>query len=1005
MSPARSGFVSNAVERGSKVVTTLVEELSRARRFSFCVSFILESGVACLKGELAKYLEAGLTGRILTSDYLYVTQPAALRHLLELDGIEVRMYSTLGRRAGGFHSKGYMFSRDDDGKAVSIMIGSANMSQAALTSNREWNAFVESDVDSDFVRGVIEEFEHLWSHERTQPLARCLDEYERRYNAYHAGEKHRVTALEIEELPPEPVPRGVVPTPNPMQEAFVGRLLELERMGEEKALLIAATGTGKTYAAAFGVKALRAERFLFVAHRREILEQAREAFTRVLGEDFPTACFVGSGAERYEGEPGVFATVQTLTRSGRLASFPPEYFDVVVVDEAHHATAGTYKAVTNHFRPRFLLGLTATPERGDAADVFARFDHNVAYEIRLSDALEEGMLCDFHYYGLTDIEFEGDEDAARDFARLSSPQRLRHILEGVRCYRTKSTRPRGLVFCSSLEEADWLARAFTAAGEPAVMLSGRNSPEERLRAVEALERDGDEGLRYIMTVDVFNEGVDIRRVNQIVFLRPTESPVVFTQQLGRGLRRCGGKPYVSVVDFISNYKSNYLIPIALSGDRSYEKSQLRRWVRGGSPLTPGSSTIQFSRLARERVLRSLDGVNLNSARILREGLFELYRRLDRVPSLLDYLHQDVMHPGKFLENKLGRGLSYWSWAVGEINRDRRRRGRTLLPATGFSGEEEKMLVFAGRYFGSARRPGEGVLLSAVARGEERPLEDVLREALEKACPKGVPAHEVDSTLACLDGSFWKGKPDVPVLIERIDGHYHPSRTWRAAVGRNPALKSALAELGAFITAEARRREAERYLDTEFVLHQEYNYEEVERLLGWRTFLNGGAVGGYAYDGDSRTLPVFINYEKLDDAVGYGDVFLSKDRLKAHSKGGRGLGSADVAKIYGRPPFEDRRLFLFVRKKTHSGSGEVQRFIFLGELDTVGGPVPETAPDGKGGSKPVFAIEYRLETPLTDELFTYFNDEGDVLVNAQSHTSTATDEDAGNVVDEIPSTPN
>lgn len=298
-------------------------------------------------------------------------------------------------------------------------------------------------------------------------------------------------------------------------------------------------------------------------------------------------------------------------------------FYLTQADEVHRAGAKSYKTIIDYFQPKFLLGMSATPERSDGFDIFELFDHNIAYEIRLNDAMKEDLICPFHYFGITELTVEGKIiDDQTQFNHLVSDARVQYIKEKVEFYGYSGSRVKGLVFCSRNEEAQNLSKKFNDIGYRTVALSGASSQEERAEAVQRLGQDENEGaLDYIFTVDIFNEGVDIPEINQVVMLRPTKSAIIFVQQLGRGLRKVFGKEYVVVLDFIGNYDNNYLIPIALSGDQSYNKDNIRRYVAESNRIIYGCSTINFDKITRERIYKSIDHADFNDLKIIKPGLF------------------------------------------------------------------------------------------------------------------------------------------------------------------------------------------------------------------------------------------------------------------------------------------------------------------------------------------------------------------------------------------------
>ena len=400
---------------------------------------------------------------------------------------------------------------------------------------------------------------------------------------------------------------------------------------------------------------------LFIVHRELIAKQAKSSYLRVFENSKKLGLLSGSSKE-YDADI-LFATMSTMAKEDTLNKYRPDEFEWICIDEVHRAGAESYKKIMDYFKPEFWFGMTASPERTDGFDIFKLFDHNIAYEIRLQHALKEDLLCPFHYFGITDIEINGDsiddDSDVRLFSRLVSDTRVKHILKQSEYYGYSGDRVKGLVFCSNKEEAKELSAKFNQKGYFSAVLTGENTEKQREDCIEKLIKTvSDEEIRkhkddikngilnkdnklpfldYIFTIDIFNEGVDIPEINQVLMLRPTESPIVFVQQLGRGLRKANGKEYVVIIDFIGNYQNNYMIPIALSGDKSYNKDFIRRYLLEGTKTVPGASTINFDEISLKRILKSIDSARTNDVKLLKESFEQLKFRLGRIPSLLDLL--------------------------------------------------------------------------------------------------------------------------------------------------------------------------------------------------------------------------------------------------------------------------------------------------------------------------------------------------------------------------------
>lgn len=410
-------------------------------------------------------------------------------------------------------------------------------------------------------------------------------------------------------------------------------------------------GTGKTYAAAFALREDNPKKALFVVHREQIAKQAIKSFSNVFGNTKKFGLLSGASKD-YEADY-LFATMNMMAKESTLTRFAKDEFETIVIDEVHRAGSESYKKIIEYFKPNLYLGMTASPERTDGFDIYKLFDNNIAYEIRLQQAMEEDLLCPFHYFGITELEIDGvstdEESGLRDFNRLISDTRVDYIIEKAQYYGYSGDRVKGLIFCSRKLEAIELSNRFNKRGFATMVLGAEDSGDVREEAIERLTNDANEKrLDYIFTVDVFNEGVDIPEINQVIMLRPTQSPVVFIQQLGRGLRKSEDKEFVVILDFIGNYNNNFMIPIALSGDRTYNKDNIRRYVMEGERVIPGASTIHFDEVSKQKIFESIDNMNTNF-KLLKEKYFELKFKLGKIPAITDFYQYGEIDPMLFIK--------------------------------------------------------------------------------------------------------------------------------------------------------------------------------------------------------------------------------------------------------------------------------------------------------------------------------------------------------------------
>ena len=547
----------------------LKQSFKTATTIDIIVSFLMESGVKLILQDLKEALKRGVKIRILTGNYLKITQPQAL-YLLKSelkDQVDLRFYNNPNK---SFHPKAYMFHNPIDSE---IYIGSSNISRGALTSSIEWNyRFLKSTAPNDF-KVFYDTFEDLFNNHSLIITDEVLKDYSKQWtrpNVYKDIEKEESKEDNIINIFE---PRG----------AQIEALYLLEKSREEgfdKGLVVAATGIGKTYLAAFD--SAKYNRILFVAHREEIIKQAAQSFKNVRNSD-DIGFFYGN--QKDTKNSFIFALVQTLGKDEYLNEeyFSKDYFDYIIVDEFHHAVSNNYKKIINYFTPKFLLGLTATPERLDSKDVFALCDYNMVYEVRLKDAINKGWLVPFRYYGIYDetVNYEDIDykNGKYDDKQLEEALMLNKRGELILNHYLKYNSKRAMGFCTSRHHAEYMAKVFNENNIPsAAVYSGEKGEYSEERNI-ALSKLTSGELKVIFSVDMFNEGLDVPAIDMVMFLRPTQSPTIFLQQLGRGLRKFKDKKYLNVLDFIGNYKKANLVPFLLSG-KEYSASECKKNKQG-----------------------------------------------------------------------------------------------------------------------------------------------------------------------------------------------------------------------------------------------------------------------------------------------------------------------------------------------------------------------------------------------------------------------------------------
>lgn len=931
----------NDPDRGEKVLTSIISELATCDEFFFSVAFITEGGVETILQTLREISNRGIKGKIIASQYQNFTQPKALQRLLRFPNIELRIV-----REENMHTKGYIFRHGTD--YVSI-VGSSNLTQNALCENREWNVKLISSESGKITQETIQEFNRLFDI-ATPVNDAFLEEYRKIYVKNRQLEKESEKAFEDYEAVAD---IGRI-KPNKMQVAALGSLEALRQDGKDRALLISATGTGKTYLAAFDVAKVNPDRCLFIIHREQIAKDAMRSFFKVIGNTHSMA--VLSGSSKDLDADYIFSTIQTLSKDSTLSQIAPDTFDYVIIDEVHRAGAPSYQKVLHYLKPKFILGMTATPERSDDFDIFELFDHNIAYEIRLQDAMREKMICPFHYFGIV--------DQAEDFAHMVSDERVRHILYEADFYGYSGDRVKGLIFCSRNDEAAELSTKFNQHGLRTVALSGSNTQEEREEAVERLEKDeGDDCLDYIFTVDIFNEGVDIPAVNQIIMLRPTESAIIFVQQLGRGLRLYDDKEFVVVLDFIGSYTKNFLIPVALSGDRTYNKDTVRKYIASPNQVVPGCSTIHFDPITQERIYESIDAANFNDVRLIKSSYQQLRYKLGRIPTLRDFDRYGEIDPIRIFENKsLGSYHKFLSKYEKEYS-------------VRLTKEQEEVLKFVSMKFGAGKRPHELVVLKHLMEAPDEDPVAYLHEVLESQYGIQWSEHTEVNVVNVLTNQFSSGSDKKTyencVFIGdsrsgAVPAHYEISSAFQRML-RDSAFRESLGETIDFALYRWRKQYSDGYKDTAFNLYKKYTYEDVCRLLEWDVNVVPLNIGGYKYDPTTKTYPVFINYEKADDisdTIRYDNHFVTPSQLIAISKSGRTPESDDVDNAL----HADERgiqMDLFVRKNKDDKISK--EFYYLGRIHATGRNQLFTM---ENTDKTAVKIEYMLEEPVREDLYKY-----------------------------------
>lgn len=732
-------------------------------------------------------------------------------------------------------------------------------------------------------------------------------------------------------------------------------------------------GTGKTYASAFAMRELGFEKVLFLVHRGQLARQTKKSYERVFAKT-KTMGLVGAGYHDYDADY-VFATVQTLNRDEHLLKYNPDEFDCIVLDEAHHVPANTYQKIMKHFTPKLWLGMTATPDKRDdnieGRNVYELFNYQIAYEIRLQQAMEEKLLCPFHYFGISDFVLSSvSEEKNIEFNMLTSDERVKQIIDQANYYGYSGDRVKGLIFCSKIKESEELSRKFNSMINPetgkyfrTIALNGDASEDERQLAFERLamnetEKTPDkEPLDYIFSVEILNEGVDIVEVNQVIMLRPTQSPIVFIQQLGRGLRKADGKEYVVILDFIGNYNNNFMIPVALSGDRTYNPDTIRKYVISGNNTIPGASTIHFDEVSKTKIFSSIDKIK-GIKDLIRESYVSLKNRLGRTPYMVDFYENGEIDPLVIIrEFKTFNALLK--------NVEKKSYNNTITE------EEEITLEYLSRLILSGVRPHELVMLRELILSKNVSKENYQRE-MKEAYGYELSLAEVDCVASNLEGHFVAKQADFDNKYIHMDilSNDKAGQMLRVATFAERLLHAEFYKQVMDIIEVGLRRYDDIYgkekcEDTPFVLYQKYSRRDVSYLTDCGKDLSSVMYGKWDYKDD---VFLFVTYHKqantneevfVDGKPDYADEFDDSVTFRWDSQMGNGVGGTYVNSVCNAA-----HKHLLVKK-----SDSETDFYYMGQFD-ITDLQPGKKKDKNGKEKDIAKFTFKMHNPVREDLLRY-----------------------------------
>lgn len=918
-------------KRGN-LLRELKVSLSECKRFYFSVAFINFSGLQLLLDSFKELEDRGIKGKIITSTYLNFTEPKALQKLREFNNIDLKIF--IADKEKGFHTKVYIFENEDNYK---VIIGSSNITQRALKSNVEWNVMIISKRETEFIQSVIEEYDDIWYSTNYVD-----EEFLGKYNEFIRNLRNREKAEIIEFQEYKRI------KPNIMQQKALINLKRLREIGENKGLVIAATGTGKTYMSAFDVLNFKPKKLLFLVHREDILRSAQETYVSLLkNKNIKTGLYTGSEKDREADY--LFSTIQTMER--HIDEFDTYEFDYIVMDEAHHSTSKTAQKILNYFKPKFLLGITATPERCDEGNIFDVFDNNVALEIRLNEALENELIVPFHYFGITDIEdvdYNGvDIDNISEVAkRLMINARVDFILDKMKFYGHDGDKLKAIGFCISKEHAKYMADEFNKRGIESIALTGEDSVDKRKRYIEALENEQC-GLKVIFTVDIFNEGVDIPAINQILMLRPTSSPIIFIQQLGRGLRKHVSKEFLTVLDFIGNHNKAFLIAIALKGSRYYDKDSLKVAVATDFEDIPGCSNIQMDRISQEKILKQLNNENFNSLKYLKDEYNEFKALLGgKIPyKLMDYVKYDgAPDPLRF--------IAYSKTYQEFLNK--------VEVSYDSSMDEEFMKII--RELSSKlplKRPYEFAIIKAMI--ENNILNIELAKKVMKKYLDSVDEKTIIHAFRNLNHEFYdkSQKEKCIKLFNYSEENLERLLSFEKIIHNKDKLDILIDILNYGLISYEKRYGSNNYGMPFFKLYEQYKMVDTALLSNYEKEHSSFRGSGLIRNGKEYFLFVDLHKdENIKESINYKDKFINREIFQWQSPN-RTSQKTETGKNIIDNCNRHVNLHLFVRKYKEIDK-KVQPYIYIGKGDTI----------KYEGEKPI-TVELKLENKIPESLYIEF----------------------------------
>lgn len=901
----------------------LKNELMTCKKFYFIVSFIKYSGIQLLISTLDELEALGIQGEIITSVYLNITDPKALRKLLSYKNIKIKIYNNSNE---SFHTKAYLFEKK---KYHTCIIGSSNISQSALYSAEEWNVKLTDNDFFDIYNQSFNQFQKLWNSNEAIGLT---EDFIGKYEEYREKNKPQNT-FDYRKIQTEK--KKFIP--NSMQIEILKKLKSTRESGNNRGLVVAATGTGKTYLAAMDVKEFFKNRknssFLFIAHREELLENAIKVFSDILHIDKENFGRIFSGNKEV-GHNMIFASVQSLRNCYKV--FTSDKFDYIIVDEFHHASASSYEKIIHYFKPEFLLGLTATPERMDGKDILALCDYNLVGEMGMRKAMEKDLIVPFHYFGVNDITVDYEKIPYRNgkydeeilLNDLSVSIRTDYIVEKMEKFGYDGKYMSGIAFCQNIKHALYMKNEFLRKGYKSELLTSKTNLTERSKILESFRN---KEIEILCVVDILNEGIDIPDINLLLFLRPTLSSTVFIQQIGRGLRKAAGKDFVTIIDFIGNHKKDYLITKVFSDEihnKSFlyeKKEKIIEQIKNQFSNIPGASYIELDRICQERIIDKIEKINFNSRNILKEMYNEFKNDIGKSPEEFLEISDFDSNIELFVElvTKVG---SFYEAQVQFENDNFIKYYRMKNPKTDLLAYMEKKIRLCEPFTYLTVK----FFLKSKYEGQNLRNKYINSEILLSEYKKYFSIKDEFKNFYLLERIFNELIEDE--ILEADLYGYKISKKYEAIFyEEDKNFEKRLSDLINLGLNEFRKNDIEEFNDNVLITHKEYKRIDLQILLDSKV-PKGTWRAGYA--NTEKDICLFITNDKshiMQENLKY-DNSLHSDEIIQWISQPKTYHSSSVGQMFIKHREKNMKVHIFARKYAFMNGNKTNPFIYLGQAD-------------------------------------------------------------------------